>query len=352
MKNKKPITKDFSQNETEFHSFDIKKLSKLNKLSSKEQNILEKNFDAFDTDAYTGFKETGIGVAGMSMLNSKFGTKSFGKLALVGVSTATVITTISLLAYNSDNIQQIKQAVNTSIHVEKTELITPLSIDSLVSSSNQEKQSKSINGYENLVLEDISVPEILLEPLPTEINEDKKIEFKKTGANIYFSNLKVLDYRLYRSNRTIKIEQIILTGTPADSEQNHKTAQATFENDQERTIEISYHDYLEKTMKFVSKDQWKKALVRFEEIISDYPDDLNARFYGGLCLYNLQKFETASVYFSTCLQLEYANFNEEALWYLALSKKASGQKQESQKLFLQIKSENGFYAQQAEKQSN
>jgi len=192
--------------------------------------------------------------------------------------------------------------------------------------------------------------ETKIEELPVRKIEESKPEatlVKETlmGKEIYLSNLKLLDYRAYRSRPKITTKQMILTGTPA----NIGETTSTEEVPEWKDVEVPYIDYLEKTMEIFSKGQNKKALTRFVVILEEYPDDLNANFYAGLCYYNLKEFSNAQKVFAKCLDSKYLNFTEEAEWYLAKSLLADGKKSEALTIFTKISNANGYYSTQAKK---
>jgi tetratricopeptide (TPR) repeat protein len=190
----------------------------------------------------------------------------------------------------------------------------------------------------------------VIEDLPIKKIEEAKPETtiaRETlfGKEIYLSDLKLLDYRAYRSRPKIATKQMILTGTPANVGDNTPTETTTEWKD----VDVPYIDYLEKTMDLFAKGQNKKALARFEVILDTYADDLNANFYAGLCYYNLNDFDLAVTAFSKCTDSKYTNFLEEAEWYIAKSHLAKGSTTLAIDLFTKIAKENGYYSAQAKK---
>lgn len=318
--------------------------------------------DDFDQDALDGWSDSHLTTAVMSGLDQQFAEKSTGikwkkNFLLLGV--ASLIVGVILFGISIVPTPERKNA-HLSVHVEQSDLQLPseieqmealpkeqqISVREILTSQQQLKNdAQQANNLQDNQPFEFS-PEAL-EPLPTVIeNREVAISKQKQAKEIYFHQLKAIDYSAYREKPSIQIEQIILSGTPANLEDPSEIQ----EDPQTKLVSIPYMDYLNKTMGFINKGKWKQALSRLEEIIAAYPDDVNARFYAGWCYYNLQQYPEACTSFSVCLQLEFSNFNEEATWYLALSRLANGEKTEARLLFQEIKEQKGYYAKQAEKE--
>ena len=312
----------------------------------------------FEADALEGWSHPGMTGSSLRRLDKKFIRKGkLFKLSLVLSAITFVIITSVLLTTKSK-----KELVNPPIQTSETatyepsDLILPEKIDAMVELPKKEQISvKTIrNDFEANKKSEIDNPIQSMEEvnsLPVKEIEESTIPIqlvKETlfGKEIYLQDLKVLDYRAYRSKPTIQTKQIELTGTPANVSQ---TGTAIEEDPIWRTVDIPYIDYLSKTMEIFSKGNNKKAVARFEEILKSYPDDVNSLFYGGLCYYNLREYGLALNAFEKCLDSKYINFNEEAEWYQAKSYLANGQLEKGRSILRQIQQGGGYYAKQAEK---
>ena len=334
--------------------------SELEQLLKNDSNINNLELDEFEKDALDGWKASGADISQMKRMDQlatkKFGSSTFSTFFFVGM--ATTIAAIVSIYYLSqpDSIEPTTK--KQQIAIESTELALPEKIDTLIElkkdvqilpkeiiSKHQEKKTSS-TPTPSETAQFIETMEISLEPLPANI-EDKEVAIskQKIAKEIYWHGIKAIDYTQYRTNPEVKIEQTILTGLPAnyESEKDIETEATT------KTVLVAYSDYIEKTLSYVQKSRWKNALARCEEILADYPDDINALFYSGFCLYNLQQYDKACDQFSACLQLNFSNFNEEASWYLAKSRLANGEKSLAKELFKGIKDNKGYYAKDAEK---
>lgn len=326
-------------------------------LSESQKNALEKELDAFDQDALDGFQESGRTTNSMKRLDKKFAKSSQINLWTIGGVAVSIAFFVTLYLLNKNEAANKQQA----IYVENSEKSLPKHIDSLTTLPENKQitaqiihisqkgiEETSVNKTEeSFETGEITIPEIYLEPLPAEIETPKKeVKSQKMAKEIYLKDFKTIDYREFRSKTTLPIEMTLLTGTPANLENDESSRE---EEITQKTVEIPYIDYLEKTLDYVNKGKWKQALARFEEIISTYPDDINARFYAGMCYYNLKQYEKAYSEFSTCLQLPYSNFNEEAEWYFVKSKINAKETEEAKIILRKIIEQKGYYSKQAEK---
>lgn len=317
-----------------------------------EKEVLENDFES---DALEGWTESSLNSASMKRLDKHFHKSSNWIYWITGVLSVILIAWLFLFSnMNENKLKLISKNDLRSVTVEKSDIVLPEAIEAM-----EELPSKEQITVKTIV-NDFS--EQLKETKTDRIQEQEveKLEFKKieetkisatiindafVGKEIYFSDLKLLDYRVYRSKPKIVTKQMILTGTPANIGDEASSEEETLWKD----VEIPYIDYLEKTMEFFSKGQNKKALTRFTIILESYPDDLNANFYAGLCYYNLKDFSSSINSFKNCQNSKYSNFSEEAEWYLAKSLLANGEKHEAKKLFEIISNSKSYYSSQAKK---
>jgi tetratricopeptide (TPR) repeat protein len=309
----------------------------------------------FENDALEGWGDKTLQSPDMSRLDKKF--LSSNKWIYWTVSTFSLMAIIILFIYTNNQLNS-KDTIATNqskiVSIEKTDLVLPDRIEQMNELPAIEQISiKTIKkDFSNQQKEETFVNEapVKVDELPLNKIEEPKPQFgivkeSVLGKEIYWHDLKLLDYRAYRSKSKITTKQMILTGTPANIGEEVLTEEEQIWKD----IDIPYIDYLEKTIELFSKGQNKKALSRFAIILETYPDDLNGNFYAGLCYYNLKEYKSASNTFSKCLDSKYSNFNEEAEWYMAKSFLAAGNVTEGKVILKKIKSDGGYYAKQAEK---
>jgi TolA-binding protein len=164
-----------------------------------------------------------------------------------------------------------------------------------------------------------------------EFNKQKEQRLAlKIGRELIIKNFKAIDYRYYRN-------------------ENEGRQQAYTEDDLgERTLKVPYINLLNKAIVDFSKEDYKLALLHFDEILHSYPDDANALFYGAMCLYNLQEYSQAEGRFLKLQNIPFANFREEGNWYLLHVYQQTKKEAAFSSLRNSIIEEKGFYAQKAE----
>ena len=106
-------------------------------------------------------------------------------------------------------------------------------------------------------------------------------------------------------------------------------------------------EYLEPTMKLVSKGKNKIALRNFDMIFENFPNDANAEFYSGLCNFYLERFDDAIAHFDAVKDNTINTFHEEADWHRLLCYKATEQKALFNMLRDNIIEQGGFYSERA-----
>ena len=320
---------------------------------SVEKKALENDFDA---DALEGWSHSGLSMANLKRLDKRFKSGSSALYWVVGSATILILGLIFFLKTDLTQEKEPLQQQSTNITIEKTDVVLPEKIEAMEELPLKEQikiktiiQDFTVQQEEKVELQETEKPS-KVDDLPVKPIEETRPQTTLSretvlGKEVYLHDLKLLDYRAYRSRPKITTKQMVLTGTPANIGETSSAEEET----QWKDVEIPYIDYLEKTMELFSRGQNKKALARFEVILDTYPDDLNANFYAGLCYYNLKEFTKAITVFAKCQDSKYSNFNEEAEWYLAKSFHAAGNDTQARELFRKITEEKGYYAKQAEK---
>ncbi len=110
---------------------------------------------------------------------------------------------------------------------------------------------------------------------------------------------------------------------------------------------MAYLTFMDEALeKFVHNDH-RGALEELQFVLDQYPQDVNALFYAGLCCYNLGLNEYAERFFHRAATHPVQVFDEEAEWYHALAMERLGGKSDAQAIFQRIANSGGFYAQRA-----
>lgn len=316
----------------------------------KKQAIEKKSLDTdFDADALEGFVANDASLRDLNKLDQKFlPKKGIPTWSLVAISGTLIIGAI--LFFNHQNPTE-KVFTSENKLTEITDVVLPDSIATLVIQPQKErikleklKQKNSTTAIKN---EEKQLEEkkdfVPIATIPILKPDFKKVEtnnFKVLGKEIYLNDFKLIDYRLYRSKTTVKVEGVTLSGTPADLEK-----QLSNEDEELKlSLSIPYHDYIKKTMLYLKESNFKQVVARCNNILSIYPEDLNAQFYAGIAYYNLGEFQKSINLFISCINAPMSNFEIEAEWMLANSYEKNGETSKAKAIYQVIKQNGGYYS--------
>lgn len=190
----------------------------------------------------------------------------------------------------------------------------------------------------------ITEPEIIdnktINDIPVKENNNKVVE--SNVKMLYIKNLKAVDYSVFYTSNVAKKEWL-MTGVSADKE-NASSEGAIIEH---VVKYIPYKDFLNEYLSKFADNDFKGALAGLLIIQQQFPDDLNAAFYSGLCYFNLGKTRQAISSFDKAMSNSFTTFREESEWYKALSLLEDGQRGKGKELLKKIEKDNGFYAKSA-----
>lgn len=336
-------------------------------LSPVERNAFERRAleDPFLKEAMDGFDEnpesfTQFYDRHKNQLNTKKNyTLHIGALVLLiffGVTTLLNRQSSTLhnqaLAENMPSIDSISK--NPEIADEEYEVL-PTEIETLVFIPEQElisaeevvRHQTKITEPEKTKTENLTIE--VNEPI--DITEEYTIQpenwHKKGQESVpitYLYDLRVVDYReMERENQEITYKRYDLGGLPANLEGEDQSNTDLIESD----VIVPYHLYLTKSMSFFAGSNFKQALNRYLLILEQYPEDMNALFYGGLAYYNLGKYKKSIAFFDQIIGSEISIFKEEALWYKAKSFLQIGEKTKASQILEEIIAKGGFYTKDA-----
>lgn len=331
-------------------------------VDGKVKHVIEKKSleDEFNSDALDGWSESPAGTSSMKSLDKKFTKSSNSNLVKSAVLTASIIVFVFIFNSYSKNKttspSSQKTADQKTIVIEKTDVLLPIKIEELkeipkkdqihIHTIQKEYQIREEQKNEIPKSEKIHIDQLPLKAVHETEKHSGTVILKNQsfGIEIYLEDLKLIDYRKYRSRPTVTTKQAEIIGTPA-SQENKAVKEEDLTN--WKNVEIPYIEYIDKTIGIFAKGNLKKALSRFEVVLNCYPTDVNANFYGGLCYFNLGEYDKTILTLEKCLQSDFNNFNEEAEWYIAKSYSAKGNLIKAKELFRMIAANGGYYSKQA-----
>lgn len=341
------------------------------KMSRSQKNSFEKKaqLDPFLSAALDGYHDhpDGFKIVEKRIIRQKKINKSF-----FGARTLLVLSSVALLyvlvLFINFWREPKPELISSTSNIEENEVdVLPLSIDSLsiVDETDQNSISEIVENKQKIQKhqkeqhdidtvsdqnEDIIIHELPEVINPLKIEEELNNKGKTLYApSIYIEDLYVVDYRnIKRESKKIKYTRYVTSGLSA----NFEDASSQNSTDLiEQEVEIPYMEYLRSSMEFFSQGKFKNALNRYLTIIEQYPDDLNAHFYGAHCYYNMNKYPEALAFFQTCIQLEekakFVAFKEEVNWYTAKTLLKLGKRKEAIKTLDEIIIGAQFYAKDA-----
>ena len=335
--------------------------------------------DPFDDDALEGFSEQNLSTDAMTNLDKRM-VKSLAPnkryYTLAATLALFIIVGASLLLFldqpqkvqmasveKEDKKEPEKDQMNEKLEDEKVQPVAPEEI-------TDKTEEKTVASAPEQVQEEVIAPETLEEDII--VSEDAMVaesepEFQfnqralsgvaptprknmaKTAAlhyqsakEMYIYDFKLIDYRAYRD--APQQEDTPLTGTAAEFQSAEvETESPVVWNEQK----VYYVDYLETAMNYVKNEQFNRAIQGFNEILSHYPDDVNAHFYKAWCLFQQGNYENSRSHFKRAYTVKFGNFKEEATWHIGLCFEAEGNEEKAQEVFQKIANKGGFYHKQA-----
>lgn len=354
MKNSNRLHRLFSKGKLSREDIHDYKNSSGLKQNSIEQKSMEHQFDS---DAMDGWESVNFSTD-MSKLDKQFAPKPtnwiYWTTGAIGVILVTGLIFINPFSRDEITSNISVQDEPKEIIIEKTDIVLPDSINDLVELP-EEKQilkevlipQKEVQNKENIEPVVTEPKEVSIEPIPINKIETTAPEIifhqQKKAKELYFNDFKLVDYRSYRSKPTVTVEKMVLGGTPANKEDENSEV---FEYEWQ-DYDVPYIEYIEKTTAYLSKKRMKKALQRCQTILETYPDDINANFYAGFCLMNLNELKKAITHFDKVNQHDFSNFNEESEWLKAICLEELAPVK-AQELLRKISDSGGFYAVQAQ----
>ncbi|MEZ4922150.1 MAG: tetratricopeptide repeat protein [Crocinitomicaceae bacterium] len=335
-------------------------------LRGAEKHVFEMKMenDPFLYEAVEGYQNNPEALARISKLkkdhrasrNSFFGSRTLAIIGVVGL-----VYVIALIINGAkDDSSNSNEMVQTN-EPQEVEIV-PESIDSFQLADVSEQITIKEIVVNKQMMEEVISDEMQHSNDIITIEEDPVIDIdqeitpevdskKRTiyAPSIYYFDLYVVDYReIERKNTTINYTRYELSGLSAEFEnQDSKENQELIE----KKVEVPYMEYLETSMDYFSVGSYKKALNRYLTILQQYPDDLNAHFYGGHCYFNLKKYQEALAFFEIVLEdekkMNFVAFRQEAKWYKAKTLIKLGQKDKAKTILDEIIAEGLFYTKEA-----
>ena len=315
-------------------------------MMNKETKPILSEENHFEMEALQGWVSHDLEPSVMKNVRSKLFRK-ISSLAII--ASLALLSSAILIIYHNTNQAEIKKdkeqaPINKSESKnEVSPYVATISSDPIIRPKTLQSDFKKIalikvqqeTNSSNEVTEK-EHPEQLTPLKATKINVVEK-ERINIGWETYLLNYKVLDYRKYRSKPKLENE-VQLSGTSADQENKQVIGK---END--KIIQVAYFNSLTNALVYFEKENYGVAAQQFDMILTSYPDDINALFYGALSHYNVKEYSICETKLQLLKLNNFTNFSEEQEWYLCLTYKALNKMSQYEALRKEIINKNGFY---------
>jgi tetratricopeptide (TPR) repeat protein len=154
---------------------------------------------------------------------------------------------------------------------------------------------------------------------------------------IFLHDLKLVHPReLYADDPMMRLADAHVAARFADDEAQQHADDAQ--------INLHYTGFMDEALARFARNDHRGCLDDMRFLLTQYPDDVNALFYAGLCSYNLGLYKRARTFLHRAATHNVDVFDEEATWYHALTLDKLGEQQAAQESFARIAAGGGFYA--------
>lgn len=175
-----------------------------------------------------------------------------------------------------------------------------------------------------------------IEPISPKATRSKRYSIQL----MYLHDLKLVEPReLYRADPLLFEDERHVGANFPDREAQHTA--------QEPQRLVKYTPYMDGVMAKFARNDHKGCLEDLRFLLRQYPNDVNALFYAGLCSYNLGMNERAREFLHRAATHPIGVFDEEAVWYHALTLSRLGEHAAAKEAYERIASDGGFYAERA-----
>jgi hypothetical protein len=164
------------------------------------------------------------------------------------------------------------------------------------------------------------------------------------GKILFIHDYKIVDYTLLRREDWSGFDPVSGIDAKYEDQKAKEEDRKLAKQDHQA---ISYLTFLDQSISAFDKGSYRLSEEKFSVILGQYPDDVNALFYGGLSSFQIGNYNQAILWFQMVLNQPIKTFYEEAEFYLGMSHKAAKDYKAANEIFRRIKSKGGFYAQKA-----
>ena len=321
-----------------------------NKLSANEvveiRKLMQK--DAFFRESLLGYIETNSHPENLNILDEKWNPKPTHKKIkhlAVGLSIAASFVLFFLLYFFQTHETHYKPLFNQNISAFETIELPPVIIspnrDTIRESEKTQTQkveyahnAKSVTTKSH-AREDIvpmyRKPDLSIKSAYNPVKISNSWNTSSNHLYGFLNEYKIVDYRV--DNRKNKTHFTI----------PDRHNESVINNYSDSKSEIPYMDFLAEALNKFDAENYQAALYDFRTILSQYPNDMNALFYAGLCHYHTNNQEKCIAVMDRVLNAKINTFDQDASWYQAMSYKSIQDIEQTRILLTKISQSNSYY---------
>ncbi|MCE3259658.1 MAG: hypothetical protein K0S12_1299 [Bacteroidetes bacterium] len=321
----------------------------------------DKNLSDLDYLAGLGFEQMNVSDADISELKSKvksrvFSYNSGAYFGFISLLTGAFLgISVFFIYYNAPHNSPAPKTIAKAEPTEeiKTLAATHLDTISVVAENfiyqpatpkikSEEKELSPVTTDTAEVLEIKTLQPSVQSP---EKLREIEIRYIPNAPVIYLHDLKITNY----SSLYFRKNKFITLSVPGGVDPSYANKEDMRRNENILMPADNYylHEAIGEAMLYFSKKEYNRCLRTLQIVQEINPDDINCRFYSGMCYYYKKNYTAAVKNLDYCIDHANNSFLNEAQYYKALSLYESGNKTEAYSLLRQIVDEGGFYAEKA-----
>ncbi|MEA1873903.1 MAG: tetratricopeptide repeat protein [Bacteroidota bacterium] len=322
-----------------------------NKLSANDvveiRKLMQKN--TFFRESLLGYIETNSHPEDLNLLDEKWNPKPNRinrKFRLIGLSIAASFALLFFLKLNDTHKTQYQPLEQKHYALETYNLpiviISP-NRDTIRESDKNDVQNKPAHyAYYKKTGINESPEREKITPLYRKSNLSIETVYNNSEINSdwmtssnhlygFLDKYKIVDYRV--DNRKNKTDFTI-------PDRHNKSVSNNYSDNKS---EIPYMNFLAEALTKFDAENYHAALYDFRTILVQYPNDMNALFYAGLCHYHTNNQEKCIAVMNRILNAKINTFDQDANWYQAMSYKSIQDIKQTRILLTEISQSNSYY---------
>lgn len=190
-----------------------------------------------------------------------------------------------------------------------------------------------------------------LKPIPlaeANLQKNDAVPVEKKSSTVAIQILHILNYKLadYSVIRSEEWERFSLDEVGLPASFGSQEEKKLYVKEHPENV-VSYIDYITQCIRAYDYEKFQQAIRRFNVVLEQYPDDVNAQFYSAMSYYAEKDYPKAIEYFLKVEKNGINTFDEEAMYYHAMTLKTLGNIDDANSLFVKVIRENGFYKENA-----